>query len=438
MWFCGYYFRQGRRVSRYQLQIEPLESRLTPATPTISSLSMDTAVEGSADLALTVMGTNFDSGATVHFGGATLTPISSSSASATQLVVSIPASALREDASVQVTVVNSDKSTSAAQPFTISEAPFTSTTSKQVSGFESTTLTNLALATFQHANGSEPAGTFQASINWGDGSPAGAGAVSLAGNVYTVSGSHTYAEEGTFSVKITVTDDTGSTSLPATATILEALLPGGTRGTADQRFIAEVYHDLLGRPVDLNGLAFWTAALDQGASLAQVVQGIENSTEYRVIEVQALYQKYLHRAADPGGLSQAVNSLSTGGTLEQLAAAIVASPEYFQTRGNSNNDGFLMALYADALGRAVDSGGRATWDQDLANGATRAQVAAAILATTEYHQVLVQSYYARFLDRRADSSGLTTFAQDLANGLRDEQVLAAIIGSNEYFNKTVA
>jgi hypothetical protein len=434
MWFSGYYFRKSRRIARYQLQIEPLEARLTPAAPTISSLSTSTAAEGSGDLAVMVKGTNFSSGAMVEFGGTTVTPASSSTA--TELDITIPASALAEDASVKVVVVNADMTTSAAATFTVTEAAFTNITSKQLSGFESTALSNVALATFQHDNGSEAASTFQASINWGDGSRAGSGTVSRAGSFYTAAGSHTYAEEGTFSIKITVTHDTGSASLTATATILEALLPGGMRGTADQRFISEVYHDLLNRPVDANGLAFWTAALNQGASLAQVVQGIENSTEYQVIEVQALYQKYLHRAADPGGLSEGVNSLRAGGTLEQLAAAIASSPEYFQTRGNSNDDGFLNALYADAFGRAVDLGGRATWDQDLASGATRAQVAAAILGTTEYHQVLVQSYYAHFLDRRADSSGLSTFAQDLDNGLRDEQVLAAIVGSNEYFNKT--
>jgi hypothetical protein len=434
MWFSGYYVPKSRRILRYQLQIEPLEARLTPATPTISSLSPSTAMEGHADLAVMVKGTNFSSGAMVEFGSTTVTPASSSTA--TELDITVPADALAEDGSVKVVVVNSDMTAAAAATFTITETAFTNTTSKQLSGFESTALSNVALATFQHDNGSEAASRFQASINWGDGSQASSGTVSLASNVFTISGSHTYAEEGTFSVKITVTHDTGSASLTATATILEALLPGGTRGTADQRFISEVYHDLLNRPVDANGLAFWTTALNQGASLAQVVQGIENSTEYQVIEVQALYQKYLHRAADPGGLSGGVNSLKAGGTLEQLAAAIAASPEYFQTRSNSNNDGFLNALYADALGRAVDSGGRATWDQDLASGATRAQVAAAILATTEYHQVLVQSYYGHFLDRRADSNGLSTFAQDLDNGLRDEQVLAAIVGSNEYFNKT--
>src|SRR5260370_10414776 len=152
---------------------------------------------------------------------------------------------------------------SAAATCTITEASFTNTTSKQVSGFESTALGNVALATFQHANGSEGAGTFRVSINWGDGSQAGSGTVSRAGSVYAAAGSHTYAEEGTFSVKITVTDDTGSTSLTATATILEALLPGGTRGTADHRFISEVYHDLLNRRVDANGLALCTAALNQ-------------------------------------------------------------------------------------------------------------------------------------------------------------------------------
>ena len=56
---------------------------------------------------------------------------------------------------------------------------------------------------------------------------------------------------------------------------------------------------------------------------------MENSTEYQVIEVQALYQKYLHRAADPGGLSQGVNSLSAGGTLEKRGESAPRYPFAF-------------------------------------------------------------------------------------------------------------
>jgi CSLREA domain-containing protein len=68
---------------------------------------------------------------------------------------------------------------------------------------------------------------YSASINWGDGTAATAGAITGSGGTLTVSGSHTYAEEGTYSVRTTVTDaDNASNTATAvaTATVADAAL----------------------------------------------------------------------------------------------------------------------------------------------------------------------------------------------------------------------
>jgi Domain of unknown function (DUF4214) len=98
----------------------------------------------------------------------------------------------------------------------------------------------------------------------------------------------------------------------------------------------------------------------------------------------------------------------------------------------------LNAFYLDALGRPVDPGGKAGWDQAFAGGATRAQVAAAIFGSDEYHQDLVSAYYQQVLDRTADAGGLAGWANLLKQGVRDEVVLASIMDtdSHEFFNKT--
>ena len=98
-----------------------------------------------------------------------------------------------------------------------------------------------------------------------------------------------------------------------------------------------------------------------------------------------------------------------------------------------SNNGFLNALYEDALNRMADAGGLAGFSGALANGVPRSQVATVMLTSAEYHQDLVGSYYQRFLHRAADQGGLNSFANALAQGTSDQAVIAFIIGSNEYF-----
>ncbi len=245
------------------------------------------------------------------------------------------------------------------------------------------------------------------------------------------------ADEGTLAVTVQNPPPSGGVSNARQLPVLEALLPDGSRGTPNQRFVSEMYHDLLKRPVDPSGLATWTAFLNQGTSRNQVVQMIEANQEYHSVVVQGLYQTLLHRPADQTGLTGFVNLLGAGGTVEQVQAALAGSHEYFVSRGGGTNDGFLNAIYGDFLNRAPDDAGRAAWDRALATGTTTGQVAAAILNTTEYRQNLVAGFYLQYLERNADQAGLNALVNMLSAGAHDEQVLAIIVASDEFFNKTL-
>ncbi|HWB08911.1 MAG TPA: TIGR03118 family protein [Pirellulales bacterium] len=80
----------------------------------------------------------------------------------------------------------------------------------------------LTVATFTDADASVTATDFTATINWGDGTSASLGTVTLNNGVFTVAGIHTFAEAGTLDVSVTVTQDAPtvfSTSATATATV---------------------------------------------------------------------------------------------------------------------------------------------------------------------------------------------------------------------------
>src|SRR5207253_1678433 len=88
-----------------------------------------------------------------------------------------------------------------------------------------------AVASFTDADSAAVAGEYTATINWGD-TLSSAGTVSgPTGGPFTVSGTHTYAEEGTYTITVTITDvDTPSNTATATSTanVADAALTAGT------------------------------------------------------------------------------------------------------------------------------------------------------------------------------------------------------------------
>ncbi len=86
-----------------------------------------------------------------------------------------------------------------------------------------------AVATFTDNDTGQPASNFTATIAWGDGAST-AGTVTGAAGSFSVSGAHTYADEGTFTTNVSVTDlaNAVSGSSTAAATIQESDVLAGT------------------------------------------------------------------------------------------------------------------------------------------------------------------------------------------------------------------
>jgi hypothetical protein len=100
-----------------------------------------------------------------------------------------------------------------------------------VSAVEGAAFTGTPVATFTdpggvEPNSSDPSGTLNnhykvVSIDWGDSTPLDttSGAISLLGNTFTVSGNHTYGEEGTYTITAIIDHEGVDTTVQTTATV---------------------------------------------------------------------------------------------------------------------------------------------------------------------------------------------------------------------------
>jgi hypothetical protein len=200
-----------------------------------------------------------------------------------------------------------------------------------------------------------------------------------------------------------------------------------------ERFISRVYLDLLQRAPDAAGQSYFGSVLGQGpAGTLQVARAIAGSPEAHELTARSLYQRLLHREADPAGLDGLTALLAPGGTAKTAEAALLGSEEYFATRSGGTDAGFLTALYGDLLGRAPDDAGAALYGSLLQNGTPRSAVADLVLHSPEADQVLVRGIYRELLHREADPDGLNFWVGLLGQGVGEEVVRARFVASDEY------
>ena len=154
----------------------------------------------------------------------------------------------------------------ASSYFTLESAPFSvsgvtllpdiSLTASSFSAVEGNATTpTTQLATFTDGPSTAPASDFTASVNWGDGSTPCVCSItqSSSGSPYVVTGSHLYAEEGTYTPKVTITDNAlslNTATASGTASVADAALtaaahtiPAQTTGASSGSLLVATFTD---------------------------------------------------------------------------------------------------------------------------------------------------------------------------------------------------
>ena len=96
--------------------------------------------------------------------------------------------------------------------------------------------------------------------------------------------------------------------------------------------VTDLYHSILWREPDAEGLAYWTAQYAAGMSLSDIAAAFYQTREYQnqesYVAVEDVYQKLLNRSAEDAGFTFWRNAFENGASLQNVIWAILNSPEY--------------------------------------------------------------------------------------------------------------
>jgi hypothetical protein len=169
-------------------------------------------------------------------------------------------------------------------------------------------------------------------------------------------------------------------------------------------------------------------------ALSGVANAFTHSPEYYQNIVTAVYQKYLGRAPDSGGLAFWINALEHGLSDERLEAGFIGSPEFIQDNGGLGA-GWITSLYQKLLGRAPDAMGVNYWLHALQDGASPSAIALGFAASPEREAQRISADYQTFFGRPSEPAGTSYWVNAFENGTSNEDLVADLVSSPEYFQK---
>ena len=120
------------------------------------------------------------------------------------------------------------------------------------------------------------------------------------------------------------------------------------------------------------------------ASTASINTSSTTSTNSRDAQVTRLYDAVFDRAPDSEGLAFWTDALNRGATLDAVADLLMASPEFQGRHGTADDQDFVKLLYHNALDREADDAGLEFWTSGLQQSVVdRSDVVLAFLEASE-------------------------------------------------------
>jgi PKD repeat protein len=211
---------------------------------------------------------------------------------------------------------------------------------------------NDVVATFTDSDKSTNAGSFTASIDWGDGTPVTPGMIAQSDTIFLVIGEHTYADEGIFTVTVTINEIAGPGTATAmtTATVTEADVLSGTPRTfsapSGVSFTAVVasFSDTLTSNVasDFTATIDWGDATTSPGAIAATGPGMYEVSGMHTYAAPGTYSVVVTFSDDPPGTATA----QVTSTANVAAGLAVTAVDFSTPEGTLFNG--TVATFSDA------------------------------------------------------------------------------------------
>ena len=271
--------------------------------------------------------------------------------------------------------------------------------------------------------------------------------------------SHTYQNDGTYTVSLTVTGPGGSDTETKTGYI--NITDSATDSTLVSDFVTRFYQQCLGRNPDQAGLNGWVNALIDGSlSGSDVANGFIFSQEFidrntsNAEFITILYRAFFNRAPDSVGYNGWLSALNVGlsrqdalngfiysAEFENLCASYGINPYPGATNASELVEDFVTRFYQQCLNREPDQAGLDGWVNALTNGSlTGADVANGFIFSPEFvarnttNAEFLIILYEAFFDRLPDVGGYNGWLDAMNQGLSREDVLTGFLYSLEFYN----
>ena len=234
-------------------------------------------------------------------------------------------------------------------------------------------------------------------------------------------------------------------------------------------FVARLYTTVLSREAEHAGYEDWCSKLSRGEMNGrEVAEGFFESQEFlnKTLSneeyLTILYRLFFNREPDPEGIATWTAKLEEGVSRTDIRTGFYDSAEWANTclaygiksGGNGTateipdpTEGmitFVKALYSECLGREADDWGLNQWTHELAaQTMTGKQVAYGFFFSQEFlkkademtPEELITVFYTVFLDRTPDEYGMSYWKDKLSWGIGVEGLFTGFADSSEFKTK---